>query len=318
MAQASGENSASEAWLGMLRCPRSGQRLHEEGTQLVSEDGRHRYDVSASGVVLFEQQPQSTDAAVQQKHYDRVAANYIANLDYPHTQEYNRYLDGEINDLIAEAPVGRVAELCCGSGEGFRLLAGNLERGVGVDISSSMLEGARAQFPGPKYLFVQGDVTNLPLQPEAFDTVLINGGIHHINDREALFREVLRILKPGGRFIFREPCDDFGLWRGIRKIIYRLSPALDADTERPIRHGDTMLPLGRLGFVEPRWETHGFLGFCIFMNSDVLVFNRLFRFVPFIRSITRAAVWVDKVTRKLPGLSGSGLQVVGSATKPGG
>jgi hypothetical protein len=36
------------------------------------------------------------------------------------------------------------------------------------------------------------------------------------------------------------------------------------------------------------WKTYGFLGFCLLMNSDVLIFNRLFRFIPGIRAITRA------------------------------
>jgi hypothetical protein len=52
------------------------------------------------------------------------------------------------------------------------------------------------------------------------------------------------------------------------------------------------------------------------MNSDVLVFNRLLRFLPGIREITRWAARVDGWTLKLPGLAGAGLQVVGVAEKP--
>ena len=65
------------------------------------------------------------------------------------------------------------------------------------------------------------------------------------------------------------------------------------------------------------WSTHGFLGFCVFMNSDVLVFNRLFRFVPGIRQITRLSTRLDQWTLALPGLGRAGLQVVGVAVKPG-
>jgi hypothetical protein len=53
------------------------------------------------------------------------------------------------------------------------------------------------------------------------------------------------------------------------------------------------------------------------MNSDVLIFNRLFRFVPGIRGFTRMMTHVDRMTLSLPGMSRAGLQVVGVAEKPG-
>ncbi len=74
--------------------------------------------------------------------------------------------------------------------------------------------------------------------------------------------------------------------------------------------------LSDAGLVCRAWRTHGFLGFCLFMNSDVLVFNRLFRFVPGIRGLTRLAARLDDWTLRLPGLAGAGLQVVGDAEKP--
>ena len=142
------------------------------------------------------------------------------------------------------------------------------------------------------------------------------GGIHHVSDRDGLFREVFRILKPGGQFHWREPVSDFFLWRGIRALIYRYSPHLDHETERPLLYDETEPPLRRAGFILERWDTCGFLGFCIFMNSDVLVFNRLFRWIPGIRGITTRAARFDDFVLKLPGLSRAGTQVIGSARRP--
>ena len=51
------------------------------------------------------------------------------------------------------------------------------------------------------------------------------------------------------------------------------------------------------------------------MNSDVLVFNRLFRFIPGIRALTRLAAKFDDWTVRMPGLRRAGLQVVGVAEK---
>ena len=52
------------------------------------------------------------------------------------------------------------------------------------------------------------------------------------------------------------------------------------------------------------------------MNSDVLIFNRLFRFIPGIRGITRAFTRIDDWITSRPGWTRRGLQVVGVAEKP--
>src|SRR5262249_51338102 len=147
------------------------------------------------------------------------------------------------------------------------------------------------------------------------DNVVMLGGIHHVPDRAKLFAEVRRIMKPGGRFYFREPVDDFLLWRGIRKVIYRVSSALDHMSERPLQRAETESALNGAGLELAAWKTYGFLGFCFLMNSDVLVFNRLFRFLPGIRPLTRGACRLDHWTTNLPGLQHAGLQVIGVAVR---
>lgn len=300
----------------LLRCPASGQALRQEGAALVSTGGDHRYTITPEGIPLFAEHACSADARAQQAHYDGLADAYVANLDYPHTREYLAYLDRALLDVIRDEDLGDVAEICCGHGEAFRLLGGRVGRGVGVDISVSMLKIARGEHDERRFCLAQGDATRLPLADGAFDSVFMLGGIHHVNDRAALFAEVARILKPGGRFYFREPVSDFFLWRWIRAVVYRFSPALDHETERPLLHAETVPVLERCGMQAAGWSTHGFLGFCLFMNSDVLVFNRLFRFVPGIRGITRLFAGLDRRTLSIPGLGGAGLQVVGVAIKP--
>jgi ubiquinone/menaquinone biosynthesis C-methylase UbiE len=258
----------------------------------------------------------SPQSKAQQIHYDRVANSYLTNLRYPHTQEYMAYLDREFLKLVTDRPLGTAAELCCGRGEAIDLLKDKMERCIGVDISMAMLEGAQAAHPEEKLLFLQGDATALPLADAAFDSVFMLGGIHHVPNREALFSEVARILKPGGRFYFREPVSDFVLWRAIRAVVYRLSPALDHATERPLLYSETAPFLDKAQLRLQHWRTCGFVGFCLFMNSDILIFNRLFRFIPGIRAITRFFAYVDNVCVSMPGFSRAGLQVIGVAEKP--
>lgn len=302
--------------VGLLRCPATGGRVVQHGDALASADGSRRYAIHPAGIPLFAAELCSAEARVQQRHYDAVARAYLENLAYPHTAEYMAYLDRVLLDAVGPGSLGTVAEICCGHGEAFHLLGDHVGRGVGVDVSLAMLEAAAHRRNSPRLSFIQGDATMLPLADAAFDAVFMLGGIHHVNDRGRLFAEIHRILKPGGRFYFREPLSDFILWRWIRAVVYRLSPALDHATERPLLHRETVPVLESSGLRCRVWQTHGFLGFCLFMNSDVLVFNRLFRFLPGIRGLTRLATRLDAWTIRLPGLSRAGLQVVGVAEKP--
>jgi ubiquinone/menaquinone biosynthesis C-methylase UbiE len=307
--------AAPELFLDLLRCPVSGAPLARDGDALVTANGDRRYPIAPSGIPLFAGDLLSSEAQAQRTHYDKIAAAYTTNLGYPHTQEYMAYLD-RVTLQAAGDKLGVLVELCCGHGEALKLLGRRAQRYVGVDVSENMLNAALGLHDHSEALFVQADATHVPLAAESVDTVAMLGGIHHVSARAALFREIARILKPGGRFLYREPVSDFVLWRWLRAIIYRLSPMLDHATERPLLYEETVPVLERAGLQPTAYRTHGFLGFCLFMNSDVLVVNRLFRFLPGIRAITRAAARLDDFLLALPGLRHAGLQVVGVAQKP--
>lgn len=300
--------------LHLLRCPATGEALSWNGDVLRTASGA-RYRVSSTGIPLFAAEALNEDARRQQAHYDAIAHAYEENLRYPHTRAYFDYLDGALSDALGFGSFGNMAEICCGTGAAVKLLEGRYAQAVAVDISTAMLERAARENASRPVTFVQGDATKLPLADAAFDAAVMLGGIHHINDRVALFAEVARILKPDGVFVFREPVSDFILWRALRALIYRISPMLDHRTERPLLWRETVPLLESAGFRVAHWSTHGFLGFCLFMNSDVLFFNRFFRFIPGIAAVTRAAAKLDARTLRLPGLRHAGLQVIGIARK---
>jgi ubiquinone/menaquinone biosynthesis C-methylase UbiE len=301
--------------LSILRCPQTGQQLEQKGDLLQTKDGTPSYRITKSKIPLFAESFCSDEGRTQQRHYDKFADDYLINLSYPHTQEYNAYLDQVLQDAVGNKPLGHVAEICCGRGEALHIFADQINDAVGLDISLSMLEVARQNNPNPKFSFIQGDATRLPIKDGCIDTVFMLGGIHHVPDRKKLFREIARILKPEGRLIFREPVNDFFLWQSIRSLIYRLSPALDHETEEPLTKDDTQSQLATAGLKCTQWKTYGFLGFCLLMNSDILVFNRAFRYLPGIRALTRLACRLDDRTIQLPGLQNAGLQVIGVAQK---
>ncbi|MGB9376247.1 MAG: class I SAM-dependent methyltransferase [Mycobacteriales bacterium] len=103
-------------------------------------------------------------------------------------------------------PYGDALEVGCGTG--FFLLnlaqAGVLERGHVTDISPGMVEVAQRNAAGLG-LTVEGrvaDAESIPYDDDSFDLVVGHAVLHHIPDVDLALREVLRVLRPGGRFVF--------------------------------------------------------------------------------------------------------------------
>ena len=143
---------------------------------------------------------------------------------------------------LADSPAG------CGAGRDSYLLAqlvGPEGRVIGVDMTDSQLQVAnhyvawhmdRFGYATPNVRFVKGlieDLGAVGLADESVDVVVSNCVINLCADKRAVFSEIFRVLKPGGVFFFREPVSDFWLWKFLRAIVYRLSPILDHETERP-------------------------------------------------------------------------------------
>ncbi|WP_415715114.1 class I SAM-dependent methyltransferase [Maridesulfovibrio sp.] len=308
------KNKINPCVLSLLQCPTTKKQFVQNGRSVVSSDGAVSYPLTDSGIISFAKSDFSSDALIQEDHYNKVAKDYVVNLGYPHTQAYLAYMDEVFKEVANLNEHVVAAEICCGAGECVSIFDEYVKCGIGIDISMQMLENAAKKYSG-KNTFVHGDATNIPLQDNSVDVVMMAGGVHHINDRKKLFSEVYRILKTGGVFVAREPLNDFFLWRALRDIIYRLSPALDYDTEEPLRFDKTVSVLEECGFTVEDWKPFGFLGFILFMNSDILYFNRLFKFVPGIRKIVEYSTRFDSWVLKHKKFKNIGLQTAFRAIK---
>jgi demethylmenaquinone methyltransferase/2-methoxy-6-polyprenyl-1,4-benzoquinol methylase len=100
---------------------------------------------------------------------------------------------------------GAALDVACGSGkltaELARLAAPN-GRVLGLDFSPQMLEVARREHPGIEFL--EGDALNLPFDDVSFDASTIAFGLRNLADPIRGLREMVRVIKPGGRAVVLE------------------------------------------------------------------------------------------------------------------
>jgi len=94
-----------------------------------------------------------------------------------------------------------ILDLGCGTGGSFSLLR-NLGTVVGLDVSPFALKFAREK--GMKYL-VLGSAENLPFTDNCFDLVAALDVLEHLDDDCQALREIFRVLKPKGAFVFTVP-----------------------------------------------------------------------------------------------------------------
>ncbi len=107
--------------------------------------------------------------------------------------------------MAALRPGEVVVDLGCGGGLDVLLaskLVGPTGKAIGIDMTAEMLERARAgaaKVAATNVEFHQAQIDQLPLPDGSVDCILSNCVINLAPDKPAVFREMLRVLKPGGR-----------------------------------------------------------------------------------------------------------------------
>lgn len=99
----------------------------------------------------------------------------------------------------------QVVEIFCGRGSGLKALEKlGFENLEGVDISAKLL----AEYNGEARLH-EADCRSLPFEDESRDIIIVQGGLHHLQklpeDLDQTFAEVVRVLRPNGKFVLVEP-----------------------------------------------------------------------------------------------------------------
>lgn len=141
-------------------------------------------------------------------YHDWEAGSYDEKWSISYDERCIDYATGRFKAVAGEQEWPYETAMELGSGTGFFLLnlmqGGVIKKGSVTDLSPGMVEVAlrNAKSLG---LDVDGrvaDAERIPYEDNSFDLVIGHAVLHHIPDIPAAFREIQRVLKPGGRFVF--------------------------------------------------------------------------------------------------------------------
>lgn len=100
-----------------------------------------------------------------------------------------------------------VLDVCTGTGEwtaALKRAVGKSGMVVGADFSLPMLRGGDKRFDANDASRTQADAARLPFRDAVFDAATVAFGIRNVADRLEGFREMARVVKPGGRVVCLE------------------------------------------------------------------------------------------------------------------
>jgi SAM-dependent methyltransferase len=213
-----------------------------EEVQSVSEiNSTHRHEIEQTLHDEFYSGLQFSDEKLMAACAPARLALYKANPNRDFVpKQYQFYLLGDLNGKV-------VCDYACGDGEDSVLLVGNGARKVmAFDISNEAvaLTRRRAKLAGleDRIEARQANAEKLEFESNLFDAIYGSSTLHHL-DIEAAAREVRRVLKPGGKAVFREPYEDSRLLALASKVVFAVTPLRpDAvSPQRQLNRGDIRL-----------------------------------------------------------------------------
>ena len=111
----------------------------------------------------------------------------------------------DITQRLGALEPTRVLEIAAGTGAVTRTMAAQLPPSVALvatDLSPAMIEHATSVGTARPVEWQVADALNLPFPDDGFDAVVCQFGVMFFPDRAAGYREALRVLRPGGWFLF--------------------------------------------------------------------------------------------------------------------
>ena len=127
-----------------------------------------------------------------------VYEKYLVPLIFEHYAQ-------DLAKRVSDEPVSKVLEIAAGTGVVTRAVANVLGENVSIvatDLNKAMLDHGASVRVDKNVEWREADAMALPFEDASFDAVLCQFGVMFFPDRIKAYSETLRVLKPGGRFIF--------------------------------------------------------------------------------------------------------------------
>jgi ubiquinone/menaquinone biosynthesis C-methylase UbiE len=118
----------------------------------------------------------------------------------------------KIKEFIGDLNCGIIIDAGCGHGVDTQNF---LDLGAGkvfaFDPSETMLSIAKERVSSDKVIFSIGDYRMIPVEDNSSDVLVGRFSLHYVPNVDEAYREIYRVLKPGGKMIFLlpHPFDDF-------------------------------------------------------------------------------------------------------------
>jgi SAM-dependent methyltransferase len=129
--------------------------------------------------------------------FGKTAAAYVTSATHASGADLERLIA-----VAAPLPGERALDLGCGVGHTLRRIAPLVAFAVGADATFEMMQAGRdSVVTAPNAAFAQSDANALPFADASFDLATCRLAAHHFTDVAAAFRDVRRVLRPGGRFV---------------------------------------------------------------------------------------------------------------------
>ncbi len=186
----------------------------------------------------------SNKAAAGDRGWDPVAAWYDKLVGESGSDYHRNVILPAALRILDAKPGESVIDVCCGQGVLAKpLLESGIGRFTGVDASPRLVEAAKSRHgKDPRATFVVADVCKPAAWADgSHDAATCLMAVHDVADAVAMFSNIARALKPGGRavFVFMHPCfriprkTHWG-WDGDQKIQYRRLDSYSTPLEIPI------------------------------------------------------------------------------------
>ena len=137
--------------------------------------------------------------------FDRIAGVYDAMNSVMTAGMHHRWRE-RAADLASLSAGGSALDVACGTGDlavELRRRVGPSGRVVGCDFSERMLELAREK-AGDAVVFESGNALELGYDSDSFDAATVGFGARNFSDLGAGLREMVRVVRPGGRVVVLE------------------------------------------------------------------------------------------------------------------